>query len=60
MATLTKKDIEEGEKLLKILYSLDSTGRLMLSTYISALGDQQRAQEIIKEELEEKKESEEV
>lgn len=53
---LTKKDIEEGEKLLKVIYSLDSTERLMVSTYISALGDQQRAQEITKSQDINKKE----
>lgn len=56
MATLTKKDIEEGEKLLKVIYSLDSTKRLMVSTYINALGDQQRAQEITKSQDINKKE----
>lgn len=59
MATLTKKDIEEGEKLLKVIYSLDSTERLMVSTYISALGDQQRAQEITKSQNEKEGEKEE-
>lgn len=58
MKTLNKNDIEEGKKLLRILNGLSPIGRVQAVTYINALGDQQKAQEIIKEESEEKKESE--
>lgn len=46
MKEITEKDIKEGKELLSIFDSFNPINRIMAFTYIDALYDQQRAQEI--------------
>lgn len=43
--TISDSDIKDGKKLNEIYESLSSVGKIMVSTYISALRDKEEADE---------------